>query len=246
MIDVDLRGHTALVTGSARGLGRELVLALAECGADVVVHYRSSEEAAESLADRVRELEDVSAMTVQADVTDPAAVDRAFDDIEDTLGQVDLLVNNVGQFSPRHWMELDVETWQTVMETNLLATYLCCRRVLPGMFETGYGRIVNIGYAGADRALVHPKNAPYFIAKTGVTMFTRMLAADTQDVDINANVVAPYVIENSETFPDDLPRDRPAHFSEVVQVVLFFLAPESRYVSGQHLAVDGGWLPERV
>ncbi len=246
MIDVDLHGRTALVTGSAKGLGREVALSLASSGANLAIHYHTSEDEALEVADEADSRGSPEVITVQADVTDPNAVTRTFDEIEANIGTVELLVNNVGRFAPTHWEEIDIETWKSVMDTNLNATYLCCRRAVPAMREHGFGRIINIGYAGADRALVYPKNAPYFIAKTGITMFTRMLAADTQDDDITANVVAPYVIENSDRFPSSLPQDRPAQFEEIIQAVMFFLEPTSGYISGQHLAVDGGWLPERV
>ncbi|WP_136716678.1 SDR family NAD(P)-dependent oxidoreductase [Halorientalis salina] len=245
MLAPDLAGRTALVTGSAKGLGREYLLALAACGADVAVHYRSSDDAAEEVADAARAA-DVDVTTAQADVTDPDAVDALFDAVEADLGAVDVLVNNVGAFAPEHWESMAFETWQTVVETNLNGTYLCSKRALPGMREQGDGRIVNVGYASADRALANPKNFPYFVAKTGVLMFTRMLAADTADDGITVNAVSPYVVENSDEFPEDLPRGRPASYEDMIQPLLFFLAPDSDYVSGANVEVSGGWLPERV
>ena len=241
----DLDGRTALVTGSARRVGRELLLRIADCGADVAVHYNDSAEAAAATAAEARD-RGVEATTVQGDITNPEAVDALFDAAEADLGTVDVLVNNVGAFAPSHWSQLSYDTWRTVMETNLDATYLCSRRALPEMREQGWGRIVNVGYASAEKGLVSPKNFPYFAAKAGVLMFTRMLAADTQDDGITVNAVSPYVIENSDEFPDDLPRDRPAAFEDVIQAVLFFLDENSGYVSGENVEVDGGWLPETV
>jgi NAD(P)-dependent dehydrogenase (short-subunit alcohol dehydrogenase family) len=245
MLEPDLSGQTALVTGSASGLGRALLRGLAERGADVVVHYRTSAEAANEVAATARE-RGVDAITVEADVTDPDDVTALFEAATDALGTVDVLVNNVGTFAPEHWAEISFETWNTVLETNLNGTYLCSKAALPAMREQGFGRIVNVAYAGSDKALVSPKNFPYFVAKTGVIMFTRMLAADTQDDGITVNAVSPYVIENSDRFPDDLPRDRPAAFEDLLQAVLFFLDPDSDYVSGENVEVDGGWLPETV
>ncbi|MFB6310660.1 MAG: SDR family NAD(P)-dependent oxidoreductase [Salinirussus sp.] len=245
MIEPDLSDRVALITGSAKGLGRRLALSLAECGADVAVQYRRSEAAATEVVEEAREF-GVDAHAFAADVTDPPEVDDCFDAIGDVLGTVDILVNNVGAFAPRHWEELSYTTWRTVMETNLDATYLCSRAALPGMREADFGRIVNIGYASSEKGLVSPKNFPYFAAKSGVIMFTRMLAADTQDRDITVNAVSPYVIENSDEFPADLPRDRPASFADVTQAVLFFLEEGSGYLSGQNVEVSGGWLPERV
>ena len=245
MISPDLSGQVALVTGSAKGVGRELLLALAADGADVAVHYRTSGDEAATVAERARE-RGVAATTVGADVTDPDDVDALFGAVESDLGTVDVLVNNVGAFAPRHWTEIDYDTWRTVIETNLDATYLCSRRALPAMREAGYGRIVNVGYASSEKGLVSPKNFPYFAAKAGVLMFTRMLAADTQDDGITVNAVSPYVVENSDEFPAELPRDRPASFEDMAQAVRFFLEADSDYLSGQNVEVSGGWLPERV
>jgi NAD(P)-dependent dehydrogenase (short-subunit alcohol dehydrogenase family) len=245
MIRPDLDGRTALVTGSAKGLGRELVAELADCGASVAVHYNTSEAAAERVADRLRE-RDADAITVGGDVTDPDAVDTLFGAVEDALGPVSILVNNVGAFAPAHWEEIDWATWNRVLDTNFNATCLCSKRALPAMREAGWGRIVNVGYASSERGYVSAKNFPYFVAKTGVLMFTRMLAADTQDDGITVNAVSPYVIENSDEFPAELPRGRPARFDDVAQAVLFFLEEGSDYLSGENVEVDGGWLPERV
>jgi NAD(P)-dependent dehydrogenase (short-subunit alcohol dehydrogenase family) len=245
MISPDLSGQVALVTGSAKGVGRELLLALAADGADVAVHYRTSGDEAATVAERARE-RGVAATTVGADVTDPDDVDALFGAVESDLGTVDVLVNNVGAFAPRHWTDIDYDTWRTVIETNLDATYLCSRRALPAMREAGYGRIVNVGYASSEKGLVSPKNFPYFAAKAGVLMFTRMLAADTQDDGITVNAVSPYVVENSDEFPAELPRDRPASFEDMAQAVRFFLEADSDYLSGQNVEVSGGWLPERV
>jgi len=77
-------------------------------------------------------------------------------------------------------------------------------------------------------------------------MFTRMLAADTDDDGLTVNAVSPYVVENSDEFPDDLPRDRPASFADIAATVLFFLGDDASYVSGENIEVDGGWLPETV
>ncbi|WP_121741417.1 SDR family NAD(P)-dependent oxidoreductase [Natronorubrum halophilum] len=242
----DLSDRTVLVTGSAKGVGRELLLATADCGAKTAVHYHTSADAAREVADEATARGASEAMTIQGDVTDPESVDGLFGAIESELGAVDVLVNNVGDFAPDHWTDLEFETWNRVLETNLNATYLCSKRALPAMREAEYGRIVNVGYASSEKGLVSPTNFPYFVAKAGVLMFTRMLANDTQDDEITVNAISPYVVENSDEFPEKLPRDRPASFEDLIQPLYFFLDPESGYVSGENLEVDGGWLPESV
>lgn len=241
----DLAGRTVLVTGSAKGLGRGLLLALADAGADAVVNYRTSEEAAHETAAAARE-RGVEAVAVQGDVTDPDSVDALFDDAEAALGTVDILVNNVGAFAPQHWEAMDWDRWNLVMETNLNGTAICSQRALAGMRDQGWGRIVNIGYASSGKGLVSAKNFPYFVAKAGVLMFTRMLAADTQDDGITVNAISPYVVENSDEFPDDAPRGRWASDDDLVAPLLFFCSDAADYVSGENIEVDGGWLPEEV
>lgn len=245
MIEPDLEGRTVLVTGSAKGLGRAFTLACADRGADVAVHFKTSESAAREVAESARE-RGAETTTVRGDVTDPDEVDALFGVVEADLGPVEILVNNVGMFAPRHWAEIDVETWRRVMETNVTGTYLCSRRALTGMRDRGYGRIVNVGYASSEKGMVNPKNAPYFMAKSSVLMFTRMLAADTAEDGITVNAVSPYVIENSDEFPEELPRGRPAAYEDVIQALFTFLEEGSGYISGTNLEVDGGWLPERV
>jgi NAD(P)-dependent dehydrogenase (short-subunit alcohol dehydrogenase family) len=245
MLTPDLSDRTALVTGSATGLGAAFALALVDAGADVAVHYHTSADAATATAERLRAAGSETT-TVQGDVTDPEAVDALFAACEADLGPVDVLVNNVGDFAPVHWAELDWERWRTVLETNLDGTALCSRRALPAMREQGWGRIVNVGYASAEKGLVAPVNFPYFVAKTGVLMFTRMLAADTQDDGITVNAVSPYVVESSDVFPPEAPRGRWANIDDLVQALLFFVDEDSGYISGENVEVDGGWLPEAV
>lgn len=246
MLRPEITDRTVLVTGSSHGIGRGIVLAAAEAGASVAVNYRTSESAAEDVAREARESGAPAATAVRGDVTDPESVDEMFDAVESELGTVDVLVNNVGNFAPSHWEDVPFETWREVMATNFDATVLCSRRALPAMREREWGRIVNIGYAGSEKALVHPKNFPYFVAKTGVLMFTRMLANDTMDDGVTVNAVSPYVVETSDEFPEDAPRGRWATVEDVAHAVMFFLDEDSGYVSGENVEVDGGWLPERL
>ena len=240
----DLDGRTALVTGSATRVGRELLLTLAACGADVAVHYDESADAAQTTAANAREY-GVDATTVQGDVTDPDEVDDLFAAAEADLGTVDVLVNNVGNFDARHWADIEWPAWRDVVESTFYGTVLCSRRALDGMREQGWGRIVNVGFADSDRMHAHPVNFPYFVAKTGVLMFTRMLAADTQADGITVNAVSPFAVENTVSDVSSFPRGRAASFEDVAAPLLFFTSDAAAYISGENVAVDGGRLAER-
>jgi NAD(P)-dependent dehydrogenase (short-subunit alcohol dehydrogenase family) len=239
----DLDGRTAVVTGSAQRVGRELLLTLAAAGADVAVHYNTSTEAVEKTAADAREY-GVDATTVSADITDPAAVDAMFESIEATLGTVDILVNNVGNFDARHWEDIEWDAWRDTVESTFYGTVLCSRRALDGMRAAGWGRIINIGFADCDRRHAHPVNFPYFVGKTGVLMFTRMLANDTQDAGVTVNAISPFAVENTVSDVSSYPQGRPARFEDLAAPLLFFLGDGSDYISGQNIAVDGGRLPE--
>jgi len=239
----ELDGRTALVTGSATRVGRELLLRIADCGADAAVHYRESEAEAAATAAEARE-RGVDATTVQGDITRPDEVDAMFDAAESELGRVDVLVNNVGNFDARHWEAIEWDAWRSVVESTFYGTVLCSRRAVGGMRDQGWGRIVNIGFADSDRMHAPPVNFPYFVAKTGVLMFTRMLAGDTQDDGITVNAVSPFAVENTVSDVSKFPRGRAASFEDVAAPLLFFLSENAAYISGENVAVDGGRLTE--
>jgi NAD(P)-dependent dehydrogenase (short-subunit alcohol dehydrogenase family) len=186
----------------------------------------------------------VAATTVQGDITRPADVDAMFDEAEAELGHVDVLVNNVGNFDARHWETIEWDAWRSVVESTFYGTVLCSRRALDGMRDQGWGRIVNIGFADSDRMHAPPVNFPYFVAKTGVLMFTRMLAGDAQDDGITVNAVSPFAVENTVSDVSTFPRGRAASFEDVAAPLLFFLSESAAYISGENVAVDGGRLSE--
>ena len=242
-LNPDLTGRTALVTGSATRVGREVLLALAEAGADTAVHYRTSADAAAETAEAAREFGG-DATIVAGDVTDPEAVDAFVTDCEETLGEVDVLVNAVGPLPQGDWDELSLDEWKTTIEGCLYGTFLTTRCVLPGMRDREWGRIVNFGVADArdDRAV--PENFPYFAAKKAVLQFTRTVAYDTRHDGITVNAVSPFAVENTVVDVSGYPRGRPASFEDVIAPILFFTSDAASYLSGQNVAIDGGRLQE--
>jgi NAD(P)-dependent dehydrogenase (short-subunit alcohol dehydrogenase family) len=234
------RRPAALVTGSARGIGRTLLLALAEDGYDVAVHYRHSEEEAEAVAEGARS-SGARAVALRADIT---VEDQAADLVRRahaTLGGLDVLVNNVGDYHFGPLEELDARTWRHMFDSNLHATFYTCQAAVPLMRAAG-GRIVNIGYAGAELVTARPGIAPYGIAKTGVILYSKALARSEAAHGITVNVLSPGVMENSVTRPlREIPMQRLGRLDELVGALRYLLSPAAAYVSGVTLEVAGGW-----
>jgi NAD(P)-dependent dehydrogenase (short-subunit alcohol dehydrogenase family) len=231
----------ALVTGSAKGIGRGIALELARLGYDVAIHYRHSRAEAEATRAEAEEL-GVRALALQADLTDRAAAAALVEEANAALGPLRILVNNVGNYVYTPLEELTLEEWDDVVETNLVATFVTCRAAIPLMRSAGGGRIVNIGYAGAQNLVARPGLVAYAIAKTGVVLLTKAIARAEAAHGITANVVSPGVIENSATKPlAEIPMGREGRIEEVVAAVRWFVSDEAAYVTGQVLDVAGGW-----
>jgi NAD(P)-dependent dehydrogenase (short-subunit alcohol dehydrogenase family) len=231
----------ALVTGSATGIGRGIALALAREGYDVAVHYRRSADEAEATRAEVEAL-GVRAITLQADLIERDAAAALVQEAHARLGGLTVLVNNVGNYVYRPLDELSLEEWDDVFATNLDATFATCRAAVPLMRAAGGGRIVNLGYAGAQNLLARSNLTAYAIAKTGVVLLTKAIARAEAANGITANVVAPGVIENSATKPlGEIPAGREGRIEEVAAAVRYFVSPEAGYVTGQVLEVAGGW-----
>ncbi|WP_135256852.1 bifunctional dihydropteridine reductase/dihydrofolate reductase TmpR [Thermus caldilimi] len=231
--------RVALVTGSAKGIGRAILLALAKEGFHVVVHYRTSEGLAEATRLEAEAL-GVKALKVRADLTREEEVLTLVEEVRYHLGGIGILVNNVGDYLYKPIEEVSLEEWRWILDSNLTSTFLLTQKILPLMVAQGYGRIVNLGYAGAGNLLARPHITPYAIAKTGVILYTKAIAKRFAQVGITANVVAPGVAENSVSQPlQEIPMARLALLEEIARAVLFFV--REPYVTGQVLEVAGGW-----
>ena len=231
--------RAALVTGSAKGIGRAILLALARQGFDVAVHYKSSELEAETTRQEAEDL-GVHSIKLQADVTRPEEARRLVSAAASELGGLHVLVNNVGDYLKKPIEAFTVEEWQRILETNLNATFYVTQAAIPHLVAAGWGRVVNIGFAGAQNLLARPGITAYVIAKTGVILYSKALAKRLASQGITVNVVSPGIAQNSLSKPvEEIPMGRLAHLEELARAVLFFVQEE--YVTGQVVEVSGGW-----
>jgi 3-oxoacyl-[acyl-carrier protein] reductase len=237
---------SALVTGSAKGIGKAILLGLAKQGYDVAIHYRSSLEGAQAVQQEASSF-GVKTIILQADVTKPTEAQKLVQKAHEAFGRLDVLVNNVGNYHNGPLDELTVDLWHEMLSSNLNAVFYTCQAAIPlmrkqGLEKQGSGRIVNIGFAGAENLLARPNTVPYVIAKTGVILYSKALAKSEAINNITVNVVSPGVIENSISQPiENIPMKRTGTLDELTAAVLYFLSPEARYVTGANLQVAGGW-----
>ncbi|MCQ4334587.1 SDR family NAD(P)-dependent oxidoreductase [Natronomonas sp. F2-12] len=232
---------TALVTGASGGIGSATARDLGT-DHDVVVHYNSDRESAESVAADI-EANGREALVYQCDLGDPDAIETMVAEIREAAGGVDVLVNNAGLFYTTALEAATDEEIQRTLRVNLEGTLFCTRAVLPGMIERGEGRIVNVSSIAGTRG--SPSDAAYGASKAGMLGLTKSLAKQYTDEGIFSNAVAPgptktemYAEERRPAARERSPIDRLVDPEEVAEAIRLFATTES--VTGETLTVDGG------
>jgi 3-oxoacyl-[acyl-carrier protein] reductase len=236
---------TALVTGASRGIGRATALRLAAAGHQIAVGYGANREAAESLAADLP-----TAIAVGGDLRDPATPARLVDAVEAQLGPVDILVANAGIGSPpRRIEEIDLDEWDALHAINLRASFLLAQRVLPGMIERGFGRIVFLSSVAAFTGGII--GAHYASSKAGLHGLSHSISQQAARHGVTANVVAPALIESDmlpakgtqarEELAARLPVGRLGRVEEVADLIAAVVA--NGYLTNQSILLDGGWHP---
>jgi NAD(P)-dependent dehydrogenase (short-subunit alcohol dehydrogenase family) len=243
----ELTGRIAIVTGASSGIGRTLALRLARLGASVVVNYRKDEPAANSVVEEIQD-KGGNAAKIRADVTAEDAVDGLISKTVNTFGSLDILVNNVGEFSLGRLADTSPRQWHYVLDSNLNSVYYLCRAGLGPMRERGWGRIINIGLSPVYLIRGAPNIAAYSIAKTGVLVLTRTLAVEEATHGITVNCVSPGLIDNGHLPPEQkswmerrVPMGRLGRPEDVAHAVAFLAADAASYISGANVAVAGAW-----
>jgi len=233
--------HLALVTGATKGMGREIALHLADSASGVAVHYHNNKEEAQLVVEEIQHKGKLGA-AFRADLTNEKEVDALIKEVEAQFGQIDILVNNVGPFLVKRWQELNASDWDFIFRSVLESAFFCMKAVLPGMRERKWGRIINIGYHRAEQLVAFPTITPYAIAKTGLLILTRTVAASEVSSGITINMVSPGLIEGG-VLPSStkLPTANLGKFGDVAEAVLFLASEKASAITGANLIVAGTW-----
>ena len=246
---MSLRNRVAVVTGGTRGIGRGIALGLAREGARIALVYRANKAAAQMA---LRELQAVGAdcVAVETNVAEPARAEQLIKTVADRYGRIDVLVNNVGDFRWGTLAESSVEEWKSIFDSNVTTVFYMCRAVIPMMRKGRWGRIINMGAVGAERAFGQAKISAYAAAKAAVVAMSRSLALEEAKNGITVNVVNPSSIDEKDLTLEEArklkdaryPIGRPPTVDDVAAAVSFFASEEAEYVTGQVVNVSGGWM----
>jgi 3-oxoacyl-[acyl-carrier protein] reductase len=236
-----LSGRVALVTGASRGIGKAIVIALAETGADVAVNYRVQAEAAEAVCQTIRAA-GRKCIAVQADVSITADVERLVKTVENELGPVGILVNNagIGKMIPPD--QVTEEIWNEFLRVNLTSVFLVTQRVLPAMRAARWGRIINLSSVAAQYGGVIGPH--YSATKAGILGLTRSYASQFAKEGITVNAIAPALIETDmvAALPKDIASRIPVGTigqpDEVGRIAV--MLAQSSYITGQTINPNGG------
>ena len=243
----ELRGKVCFVTGGSRGIGRAIVLALADAGADVAFSYVHSHEKAEFIRHTVCE-KSVRCKAYQSNAALAEESERVITEVIAEFGPVQILVNNAGITRDKSFLKMTREMWDEVLHVNLDSLFNLTHAVLPGMLESGWGRIINVSSVVGQTGNFGQAN--YAASKGGAIAFTQTLARELARKNITVNAVAPGFIESDMT--NRLPELTLAQVSsltplgrlgkpeEVADAVVFLASPRSSYITGHVLAVNGG------
>ena len=241
---MDFANRVAIVTGSARGIGRAIALKLADVGATVVV---SDIAEAEPVAEEIRAMNRKS-LAVSADVSSSSDVAKMVETTISTYDRIDILVNNAGITRDHYIVRMSEEDWDTVLNVNLKSVFLCSKAVLPHMSQQNWGRIISISSIVGIVGNIGQAN--YASSKAGVIGFTRAVAKEWSPRGITVNASAPGFIETpmtqqlKEEWRQALVKRIPVGYfgtpQDVAEAVAFLASEEARYITGQVLGVDGG------
>lgn len=249
-MEIDLHGKTALVTGAGAGIGRGIALALAECGAYIVVNYRSNAEGARETLAAIKQAGG-DGMLYEADVSKVDQVKALMQSIAEKRGGLDILINNAGGLVERAKIaEMSDELFDEVMDINFKSTFLCCREALPLMRGRGWGRVINLSSLAAHDG-GGPGAAIYAASKGAIWSFTKGFAKEAASEGITVNCVSPGLINTAfhDTFStpasrqamvNNTPLHREGQPADVAGAVLFLVSDLAAFITGEDVNINGG------
>lgn len=242
-----LKDKVAVVTGASRGIGRGIAEAFGREGARVAVVYRGSQQAADECVAAITGAGGV-AKAYQCDVADLNSVKSCIEGVQKDLGDVDILVNNAGVIQDGLFVRMEPEQWDKVISTNLGGTFNFCHVLATPMMRKRSGRIINISSVAAD--FVNRGQCNYAASKGAVNSFTRGLASELASRGVTVNAIAPGFIETDmsaavrnmagDAIQKMIPMKRYGAPEDIARVAVFLAGPESGYITGQVITVDGG------
>jgi len=233
--------RVALVTGSSRGIGREIAIRLADDMAGLAVHYRENDQAAEEVAAEIRK-KGRAVATFPADLTSENETKNLIRQVEEHFGRLDVLVNNVGPIIVKPWPELTTADWEMMFRSILLSAFWGMTSALPGMRERGWGRIINIGYHRVEQLTAFSGITAHAVAKTGLLILTRSAAASELKSGITVNMVSPGLIEGGIMPPGGkVPAELFGSKLDVAEAVSFLVSDRAGHINGTNLVVAGTW-----
>lgn len=235
------KGKIALVTGSSRGIGKEIALKLADEAAAVAVHYKSNKEAAEEVTGKISGKGKLS-RAFSADLTVESAAKGLIRRVEEEFGRLDILVNNYGPILVKPWQDLTTAEWEFMFRGNFQSALRCIQAALPGMRERQWGRIINIGYHRVEQLVAFSKITAYAIAKTALLILTRSVAVSELKSGITVNMVSPGLIEGG-ILPavGKISEEFFGTKTDVAEAVSFLASEKAGHVTGTNLVVAGTW-----
>lgn len=244
-----LEGKVAVVTGSSRGIGRAVAVAIAEAGATVAIVGRNQKKCQETFEEI--EKRNGKSLIVTVDLTNLQEIKRLFDTVMEKCGRVDILVNNAGVAITKKALKLTEDEWDQVVDSNLKSVFFCSQAAAAIMEYSGGGKIINMssimGQVG-DVAVV-----PYCASKGGVVQLTKALALEWVRHNIQVNAIGPgYIItdmnkeemKNEKAYQhviDKIPAGRMGQVEDIAYMAVYLATPASDYITGQTFYVDGGW-----
>ncbi len=243
---MEFKNQVGLVTGGTRGIGKAIAEKLAKLGVNTIVAGRNI-EAAEEVAQSLRQY-GVKTLGLKIDVSSGKDVKEAFETIRKEFQRIDILINNAGITKDGLLMRMGEEAWDAVIDINLKGVFLCTKEAIKDMVSQKYGRIVNITSVAAFMG--NPGQANYSASKAGIVGFTKTVAREYASRGITVNAVAPGFITTAMTdvLPERVKEDmkkliplgRFGTVEDVANAVIFLVSPESGYITGQVIHVNGG------